>query len=184
MMDKLQKLMDLKKKKSGEMPEMEKSAKMSVLKDLVGQASHAMADSIPPDGFKKVEVLANDKHGLEAGLDKAKDLIASAEHGESNQGSSEDEAESKDEHEMEPHDESMPEGMDESDAEEETEPPSEENAEDLDHEGPEQSQNADYKDAGPEDVHHDYHSMPDHELESHMQAMMAAKKQRGSSTRY
>lgn len=78
MMDKFNQLM-MKKKEEGKMlSPVEKDAKMGVLKELHKMASDSMSDKIK--GLKKVTVAAPDEKGLEAGLDKAKDLV-SQEHG-------------------------------------------------------------------------------------------------------
>lgn len=59
------------KKKS--MSPNEKKAKMSVLKDLHGQSSNLLSDSLK--GLKKVTVASDSKKGLEKGLDTAEELI-------------------------------------------------------------------------------------------------------------
>ena len=62
-------------------------AKMEVLKDLKSMAMKAMGDKL--DGAKKVEIAADSKEGLEAGLDKAKELLNPEE--EEKEESAEDE---------------------------------------------------------------------------------------------
>lgn len=47
-----------------------KMAKMKVLKDM-----HKMASDMMGGDMQKVSVMAKDKKGLEAGLEKAKDLL-------------------------------------------------------------------------------------------------------------
>jgi hypothetical protein len=59
------------------MSDMEKSAKMSVLKDLKQQANEALGGKLK--GMKKVSVLAKDEEGLEKGLDKAKEIVGGME---------------------------------------------------------------------------------------------------------
>ncbi len=80
MIDKLMKLKEM-KKGSGEMRPVEKNAKMSVLKDLIGEAGNEMSSGL--HGLKKVSVMAPNQRGLEKGLDKAKQLV---------EGSSEEES--------------------------------------------------------------------------------------------
>lgn len=68
----LEKLLGKKKKDSDADPA-KKEAKMGVLKDLRGLASGMMKDGM------KATVMAKDKQGLEAGLEKAKDIVAKPE---------------------------------------------------------------------------------------------------------
>jgi len=63
------------KKKLGDL---ERIAKMDVLKGISGLASDAMSNKLK-DGLKKVTVASNSPEGLEKGLDKAKEMIS--EHG-------------------------------------------------------------------------------------------------------
>jgi hypothetical protein len=72
MMDKLQKMLDKKHKKSED--PMKKEAKLNVLKDLRGAAVDSMRDNLA-HGLKKVSVMSDDKEGLKEGLDKAKELL-------------------------------------------------------------------------------------------------------------
>ena|ERR1700722_55600 len=65
------------KKKKSEMSDLEKHARMSVLKDARDMAAGAMGQRL--HGLKKVSVMAPDKEGLSKGLDKAKELIGSSE---------------------------------------------------------------------------------------------------------
>jgi hypothetical protein len=65
------------KMKKSEMSDMEKNAKMSVLKDARDMAAHAMGQKL--HGLKKVSVMAPDKEGLSKGLDKAKELLGGSE---------------------------------------------------------------------------------------------------------
>lgn len=58
-----------KKKKEKEGDDIKKEAKLGVLKDLKGMASEMMRDGM------KATVMAKDKKGLEAGLEKAKDVV-------------------------------------------------------------------------------------------------------------
>lgn len=72
--------MDLKEllgKKKALDPDM-KDTKMRVLKDMRKVASDAMSDGLK-GAMTKATVVAKDKEGLEEGLDKAKELVASEE---------------------------------------------------------------------------------------------------------
>lgn len=52
----------------------EKKAKLAVLKDAHGMASDSLKGQL--SGLKKVEVMSNNKNGLQHGLAKAKELIS------------------------------------------------------------------------------------------------------------
>jgi hypothetical protein len=99
MQDKLKKLMDKKKAEEGHMSEPEKHAKMSVLHELKRQASDAMAAGLHhlkhaghelegmshmhddlgnQPGMKHVSVTSDSEEGLTHGLDKAKEIVDSA----------------------------------------------------------------------------------------------------------
>lgn len=97
----LEKLLE---KKKGEKPISKeyKDSKMSVLKALHDEMSRMMGDDLK--GLKKVTVASDDKEGLEEGLDKAKDLIASGELSpmESEQESEESSEEEKSDEECTP----------------------------------------------------------------------------------
>lgn len=56
-------------------PDMEKDAKLKVLKELRAMASGMMGDDIKGGMMKKVSVAAPDEEGLKAGLDKAKEIV-------------------------------------------------------------------------------------------------------------
>lgn len=81
MKDMLEKMMmkSSSKAKDGEMTDMEKQAKMDVLKELLGIAHGEMGSRVKSgmDEMQKVTVAAPDKQSLLAGLDKAKELTAS-----------------------------------------------------------------------------------------------------------
>jgi len=69
---------DLMKKKSDkEQDPKAKHAKMQVLKHIADMASDSMGDDLK--GMKKVSVAADDRPGLEAGLDRAKKLVHNTE---------------------------------------------------------------------------------------------------------
>ena len=72
MHDKLQKLIEKKKAKQGELSQNESKAKGSVLKELIGDMTDEMGGKL-----KKVTVAAPSKAGLEKGLDKAKQMMGS-----------------------------------------------------------------------------------------------------------
>lgn len=59
-----------KKKKIGDV---EKEAKMGVMKEISDMAGAAMGDKLK--GLKKVSVMSDSKEGLDAGLSKAKDML-------------------------------------------------------------------------------------------------------------
>ena len=61
------------KKKGSPLTENEKKAKMHVVKAMRDMAEQAMGEKL--NGLKKVTVASNDKEGLKAGLEKAKELI-------------------------------------------------------------------------------------------------------------
>jgi hypothetical protein len=65
------------KKKKSEMSDLEKHAKMSVLKDARDMAASAMGQKL--HGLKKVSVMAPDREGLAKGLHKAQELLGSSE---------------------------------------------------------------------------------------------------------
>lgn len=83
MMDELKQMMMAKKKMSpdGKMSEDEIQAKMDVIKELLDMAQQAMGHDVKGgmDEMHKVSVMAPDAHGLEQGLDMAKDVAAEAE---------------------------------------------------------------------------------------------------------
>jgi hypothetical protein len=58
-------------------PDMKQQAKMKMLQDLKKMATGMMGEDLKGkmDGMKKVSVMANDKDGLEKGLDKAKEMM-------------------------------------------------------------------------------------------------------------
>lgn len=96
MLDKLMKLKEA--KQHGPMRPVEQNAKMSVLKNLIGEANSEMGDGLK--SMKKVSVMAPSEKGLSAGLDKAKELVGD----ESDEGSPEEEAmESPEEEQAEAH---------------------------------------------------------------------------------
>jgi hypothetical protein len=63
------------KKKDSDMTPEYKGAKMSMLKELKDQMQKLMANGLQDSKLKKVEIMSTDKEGLEAGLDKAKDVV-------------------------------------------------------------------------------------------------------------
>lgn len=71
MRDKFDKLLEKKGKK---LDPMEQKARGDVLSDLHGQASDAMGSKL--GDLKKVAVESNSSEGLQAGLDKAKELLS------------------------------------------------------------------------------------------------------------
>ena len=71
MHEKIAKLMA--KKKGRPMDELEKEAKMSVIKDLGAAASEAMRGKL--DGLKKVTVASDSPEGLTHGLKKAEEIV-------------------------------------------------------------------------------------------------------------
>ena len=70
MHEKLQKLIDKKKAKGGELPEAHAKAKGHVLKDLIGDMGKEMSGNL-----KKVTVASASKKGLEKGLEKAQEMM-------------------------------------------------------------------------------------------------------------
>lgn len=80
MKDMLEKMMmkSSSKAKDGEMTDMEKQAKMDVLKELLGIAHGEMGSRVKSgmDEMQKVTVAAPDKESLLKGLDKAKELTS------------------------------------------------------------------------------------------------------------
>jgi len=99
----LEKLL-MKGKKSGEekLSPDDIQAKMDVLMELLEMAKGAMGEKVKGDmeGMKKVTVAAPDKQGLEAGLEKAQELLPKMEHMEEEQEETPEE-ESKETPEME-----------------------------------------------------------------------------------
>lgn len=73
MMDKMKKMLD-KKKDKGKMSDVQRDAKMSVVKDMKDMASEMMGDKIK--GMKKVSVASASGEGLKEGLDKAREMIS------------------------------------------------------------------------------------------------------------
>lgn len=73
MLDKLMKL----KKKGSEMSDVEKDAKMSVMKDLRDRAASSLGEKLK--GMKKVSVASDSEAGLKEGLDKAKEIMEGKE---------------------------------------------------------------------------------------------------------
>ena len=72
-MKELMELMKKKKSEGGEMKEDKMSSKLKVLRELRGMANEAIGSDLP--SLKKVTVAAPDKEGLEAGLEKAEELV-------------------------------------------------------------------------------------------------------------
>jgi hypothetical protein len=72
-MDKIAKIIEKKKKDGQEMDPLYKKSKMSVLESLRDQMSEMIKGDL--EGMKKVEVAAPDSEGLEAGLEKAKEIV-------------------------------------------------------------------------------------------------------------
>jgi hypothetical protein len=70
-----------KMKKPGELSDLAKHAKMSVLKNVHDLASKDMADKLK--GVKKVSVMSDSEEGLAHGLDKAKEILGHAVEGHS-----------------------------------------------------------------------------------------------------
>ena len=56
---------------------MEQDAKMSVLKEIMGDMDSLMCDDLDKKKAMKVSVMADSKKGLEKGLDKAEDILDS-----------------------------------------------------------------------------------------------------------
>lgn len=97
-------------KKKGMSP-IEKKAKMSVLKDLHGQASDLMKEGLK--GVKKVSVMSDSKEGLKKGLEKAEDMLGEDQMEDEEQSEQED-LESEEYEDQQ--DEAMPMDEDELDA--------------------------------------------------------------------
>jgi hypothetical protein len=74
MHDKLAKLMA--KKKGRPMDDLEKEAKMGVIKDLSSAASDAMRGKL--SGLKKITIASDSAEGLKKGLEKAEEIIESS----------------------------------------------------------------------------------------------------------
>jgi hypothetical protein len=90
MHDKLMKLMEKKKMKGGKLSDNEKSAKMSVVKDMQDMAKKAMSDSLP--GMKKVTVASDSTEGLKEGLEKAEEVMEKMPEEESSEEESSEES--------------------------------------------------------------------------------------------
>lgn len=102
-MDKMKKMLE-KKKQKGSMSDVEKDAKMSVVKDMRDMASAMAGDKIR--GMKKVSVASPSGEGLKAGVSEAKKLLDSqSEDGHSSMGDDENEMETRPEGEI--HDSGM-----------------------------------------------------------------------------
>ena len=63
--------------KKRDLSDVEKNAKMDVVKDMRDHAAKAMHGKL--DGLKKVSVMSNSSEGLKAGLDKAKGILGGHE---------------------------------------------------------------------------------------------------------
>lgn len=70
MMDKMEKLLEKKKKSGKELSPVEKDAKMGVIESMKKMAEDAMGDRL-----KKVTVASASKEGLQKGLAKAKEMV-------------------------------------------------------------------------------------------------------------
>jgi len=77
MLEKMARMMAKKKGASSEMSDLEKEAKMSVLKHLKKDASDELGRGIK--GLKKVTVASPSSEGLKAGLEKAEEIVESPE---------------------------------------------------------------------------------------------------------
>lgn len=133
-MKNLDKLMD-KKKGDKEIDPMHKAAKMSMLKSLRDDMVDMMKGDLEnPSHMKKVEVASSDKEGLEAGLDKAKEMLA-----DHNANSDELGQDEEDEHDVKT---AGPFGVS---------PDMEESAEEGDSESPEHEGEMDYSRLSPEE---------------------------------
>lgn len=73
MMDKLNKLIDKKKKDGKGLSDMEKHAKMGVVGAMKDMANEGLHEKL--GGLKKATVMSDSKEGLEAGLDKAQQIV-------------------------------------------------------------------------------------------------------------
>lgn len=102
----LDKLIAKKKKEGKEMPEGHKKAKSSVLEELMDDMSGMGAEKVK--GLKKVTVASNSPEGLEAGLSKAKQMIAKKEEPEMGESEEHEMGESEEEEAAE-HEEESPE---------------------------------------------------------------------------
>jgi uncharacterized membrane protein len=154
----------LEKKKDGkEIDPMHKKAKMSMLKALRDEMSGMMSDDLHGHKMKKVEVASNDSKGLEEGLDKAKQLIHSADHDSNSDQLGQDE---KDEHGVK-----SPDMWDVS-------PEMEEDAEEGDSEEPEHEGEMPY--SNDEDMHTNEHDSEEEPLseeeKAHMHKLMSRHK--------
>lgn len=99
MFDQLQKLASKKQKK---MTPNEMHAKMSALGGIKDEADKVMNDDVSGlPKLKKVSVLSTDKHGLEEGLDKAKELVGEDGDDEHEGGVDELDKASREDNEME-----------------------------------------------------------------------------------
>ena len=74
MSDMMKKLLDKKKEDKGLMSDEEQSAKLAVLKGLRSK-DDSMVNKLK--GMKKVSVMSDSSEGLEAGLEKAKEIVDS-----------------------------------------------------------------------------------------------------------
>lgn len=90
--DKMAKL--LAKKKDRPMDDLEKQAKMSVIKDMGNSAMRDLAGKL--HGLKKVTVASDSKEGLQKGLEKAEELLSNMPNGEQLEESDESMEESED----------------------------------------------------------------------------------------
>jgi len=77
MNDRMNALLEKKKKEGKSMPEHEKNAKLGVMEDLHKMASNAMGGKL--SGLKKVTVASDSPEGLSHGLDKAKEIMGDNE---------------------------------------------------------------------------------------------------------
>jgi hypothetical protein len=75
MHDKFKKLMDKQKKKGDGLSDMQKEAKMSVVKSMSDMASQAMRSGLKDGVAKKVSVMSDSDEGLKKGLEKAEEII-------------------------------------------------------------------------------------------------------------
>jgi hypothetical protein len=151
MMDKFHKLLQKKQSEGKVLSPMEKEAKMHVMQHLHKMASDEMAQHLP--GMKKVSVMSDSPEGLEAGLDKAKELM----HGQESGSPADEEEKSDSEESMEPS-----EGGSDSDSDED--------------------EDAYKADAGPERgilSDGDMESLSDEELDHHMARLADHKAKRG-----
>lgn len=89
-MDKFEKLLDKKKKGGKELSDVERDAKMSVVKHLKSLAGDEMSNRLK--GMKKVSVSSDSPEGLKAGLEKAEEMVDKMK-GESEDEESEEMAE-------------------------------------------------------------------------------------------